>query len=194
MRCGAECRTCARIRHAAVEASAALGVTAVDAAVLANEAGVPMNAVDRHGPRSAEGWIALAYADATQRLQADFEADFSAGRSWSDGLRRATDRLVATLAADSAQARFCYVEVMRGDQTLRELREVVRRRSIDLFIHQYVARHGTAEAPLVKLELACNSIIYTIATHAQQGRTAELPDALDAMLLAAGAVTPHAFN
>lgn len=192
--CGPDCRTCARLRRAAIEVGAALGVAGVDAAVLAKAAGVPVNAVSHHGPGSAPGWIAVAYAHATRRLQADFEADFAAGSSWSDGLRQATDHLVATLAGDSAQARFCYVEVMRGDRALRELREAVRRRSIDLFTRQYVERHGSRAVPEVKLELACNSIIHAIGTHAQEGRVEVLPDALDAMLLAAGSCEPQAFT
>ena len=191
--CGPGCRICARVRRAAVEAGAAVGIEGVDAALLATTAGVPLNAVMGHGPGSATGWIAVAYAHATQQLQADFEADFEAETRWSDGLRRATDHLVTKLAADSAQARFCYVEVMRGDSRLRELREAVRRRSIDLFTNQYIERHGRLNVPEVKLELACNSIIHVIATHAREGRAAELPDAVDGMLLAAGSCEPQAF-
>jgi hypothetical protein len=194
MVCGGDCRTCARLRRAAIEVGAAVGIEGVDAALLANTAGVPLNAVTGHGPGSARGWVAVAYAHATRQLQSDFEEDFNSGASWTDGLRLATEGLVATLADDSAQARFCYVEVMRGDKTMRELREAVRRRSIDLFTRQYLDRHGNRTVPEIKLELACNSIIHVISTHAREGRVAELPDALDAMLLPAGACEPQAFT
>jgi hypothetical protein len=190
MGCGADCRTCERLRRAAIEIGAAVGIDGVEASLLANAAGVPVDDVRKHGPGSAKGWVAVAYASATRRLQADFEEQFNSGASWTDGLRRATEGLVSTLADDSAQARFCYVEVMRGDSTMRELREVVRRRSIELFTRQYLDRHGDGTVPEVKLELACNSIIHVIATHAREGRVAELPDALDAMLLPAGACEP----
>lgn len=192
--CGPDCRTCARLRRAAVEVSAAVGISGVDASLLASTAGVPLSAVAGHGPGSAKGWVAVAYAHATQQLQSDFETDFAAGGSWGDGLRRATEHLVDTLASDSARARFCYVEVTRGDASMRELREAVRRRSIALFTSQYVERYGTLDVPEIKLELACNSIIHVIATHAREGRTAELPEALDAMLLAAGSWEPQAFS
>ena len=194
MVCGGDCRTCARLRRAAIEVGAAVGVDGVDSALLATTAGVPLNAVAGHGPGSAKGWVAVAYAHATRQLQADFEQDFASGASWTEGLRMATEGLLATLADDSAQARFCYVEVMRGDKTLRALREAVRRRSIDVFTRQYLERHGDRSVPEVKLELACNSIIHVISTYAREGRVAELHDALDAMLLPAGACEPQAFT
>jgi hypothetical protein len=191
---GIDCGTCATLRRAIIEASAAFGVANVDAQLLADVAGVPIDAVTQHGPGSVAGWIASAYAQATDGLQTEFENDFAAGSSWNDGLRLATDRLVSTLADDPARARFCYVEILRGDQRLRAQREAVRHRSIELFTRQYEARHGGGELPHVKLELACNSIIHVISTHAREGRVSELPDALDAMLLAAGAWETQAFT
>jgi hypothetical protein len=192
--CGPDCRICSAIRRAVVEAGAVVGVDGLDAAILSEIAGVPAEAIARHGPGSIGGWTIAAYDEATHHLQADFDADFDAGDTWSEGLRLATDHLVTKLAGDTAQARFCYVEVPRGGHELRAQRECVRQRSIDLFTRQYTRRHGSCDVPEVKLELACNAIIHVIASHARDGHATDLPDALEAMLRAARACEPQAFG
>lgn len=140
-----------------------------------------------HGPGNVADWIAEAYEDSAHRLQEDFELAFGRARGWRDGVRWATEELVATLATDPARARFGYVEVMRAGVELRERRERVRQRSIDLFLREYVARHGAARMSQGKIELACNTIIHAIASHAAADKMGELPGAMDAMLLVAGA-------
>jgi hypothetical protein len=193
MHCGPDCRICHHLRRATIEAAAKLGIAELDECVLAGAAGLPLRAVRLHGPGTIPGWIASAYEQSAQDLQTCFEVDLMGGASWADGLRRATQHLVWTLTRDPDRARFCYVEVLRGEPALRAHREAVRRRSIELFTREYAHRHGTERLPSVKLELACNSIIHTIATHASQGRVSELPKAVDAMLVAAGACEPPAY-
>lgn len=105
-------------------------------------------------------------------------------------MRWATEGLVRTLVRDPARARFGYVEVMLGGDRLRMLRETVRHDSIHLFVREYRARHGADGFSLGKIDLACNVIIHSIATHAREDRMSELPAALDAMLVAVGACEP----
>ena len=188
--CAEDCHTCARLRRAAVEAGATFGIAALGEEALAEAAGISVDAVREHGPGSAAGWLAATYVGVAKDLQRNFAIDFAPARTWHDGVRWATEGLVRTLAEDPALARFCYVEVLNAGNGLRLIRERVRRDSIGLFEREYVARHGAEAVPHGRLELSCNVIIYAISEHAREGRAAELPAALDAMLVAAGGVLP----
>jgi hypothetical protein len=186
-RCAPDCVTCTHLRRGALEAAAALGVRALDATAIASAAGVPVAAVERHGPGSVAGWVADAYRESTQGLQRDFELDLMPARTWADGVRWATEGLVRTLISDPERARFSYVEVLQGDEGLRILREEVRRRSVEIFTRAWVDRHGLDQVAPLKMELACNVIIHAIGSHARDGRMADLAGELDAVFVAAGA-------
>lgn len=173
---------CTRLRRATVEATAHHGLARVDVDLIASAAAVSLSQVRGHGPGTAAGWVADSYATAAAAMQDGFENAFSRGRNWREGLHEAVSVSYDAMALDPDLARFCFVEIAGGPPLLRALRERVRARTVTIVTRQYAHHYPRDVIPRVHLELTCAAIIAAIGAHAADGRTAELPAAVEAVV------------
>jgi hypothetical protein len=188
--CGPDCQTCERLRGAAVMSAFESGLPSLTAAGLAERAGLAEHDLARHRSGRLSTCVAEAYGEATLALQRDFAARFGSGDTWSSGLELATDGLLRTMVARPDVASFCYVEVLRGDRALLDLRDVTRRRSVRLFTRQYTARRGNERVPRLELEFVCGAIIHAIARAAERRQTVDVDGTVEAVMHLAGTCEP----
>jgi hypothetical protein len=112
---------------------------------------------------TARSCLYATYEEVSRSIYEDFAAAFAAEPSWSDALRRATETLLRRMARRPHEARFCFVEVLRGDHELLRRRDTNRRRLLSLFTREHEIRRGHAEASEMQLEMLIGASFQTIA-------------------------------
>jgi hypothetical protein len=188
--CGTGCPTCSRLRRAAVLAAFEDGLPGLTIAAVAERARVPGRVLGSHRSGTLHGCVAEAYGLSTLALQRDFALRFTRGPTWVGGLVIATRGLLDTVVARPELASFCYVEILRGDRSLLELREMTRRRSVRLFVSEYAARRGGERVPRLQVEFVCGAIIHAIASAAETRTDPDVRSTLAAVAHLAEACEP----
>lgn len=138
------------------------------------EAGMPDGPTLPHYA-TARGCLYETYEQLSRSIYRDFAAAFAAEPSWSDALRLAAATLLRRMAAQPHEARFCFVEVLRGDHELLRRRDANRRRLLSLFMREHAIRRGHREASGMQLEMLIGASFQTIASRVASGETRALP-------------------
>jgi hypothetical protein len=165
--------TCARLRSAVVAIVADEGIESFSAERVALRSGLGFEVLDAHYASAAD-CLYDAYEEVSRSIHQDFAAAFAAEPSWYEGLALAGRTLLARLASDPDEARFCFVEVLRGDHELARLRADSRRRLVDLFVSE-LRRRCDNEVPRMQLELLIGAAFQAIASAINGGNITELP-------------------
>jgi DNA-binding transcriptional regulator YbjK len=189
-RCGPGCPICADLRRAAVALVGAMGLEGVTPERLAQVAGLPAGALPTHACGDVDACVAAAYCEAIEGMQSRYAARLRAAATREEGLRDATGDLLAYLARHADVASFVSVEVLKGGRELLELRERLRRQSVENVRRELARFDGAAVAPTLQVEMLIGTMAHTIARHVATGETARLPDALDPALAMADACEP----
>jgi AcrR family transcriptional regulator len=175
--CPPECPTCERLRAAAAAAVLMTGGAEITMADLAAAAGVPASAVAGHCPEGAARIVAAAYRRASDELFGEYAASFRLADSWPEKLGAGLERMLRRLAQEPAIAHLCFVAPSAGGEELREIRETVRTRYVELLVAEQL-RHADAEErllPELALELMVSAVFRTIGELVADGRAPELP-------------------
>jgi AcrR family transcriptional regulator len=171
------CPTCARLRAAALSIVGADGIGAVSLERLSREAAVSPEELREHYPTAAS-CLCETYEEVSRSVLEDFAEAFRAVPSWRGALRLAGRRLLRRMAARPAEARLCFVEVLRGDHELLCRRVAARRRMVELFARELRRRRGEDEQDVheMQLELLIGAGFQAIAAAVAAGRVEELPE------------------
>ena len=172
--CSPECLTCARLRSAVVAIVAEEGIESFSAERLALRSRLGHEVIAAHYASAAD-CLYDAYEEVSRSIHHDFAVAFAAEPSWYEGLALAGRTLLERLAAHPEEARFCFVEVLRGDHELARLRADSRRRLVDLFVSE-LRRRCDHEVPRMQLELLIGAAFQAIAAAVNSGNITELPD------------------
>ncbi|MET0603259.1 MAG: hypothetical protein ABW167_14835 [Baekduia sp.] len=175
--CPPECATCKRLRGAAAAAVLMTGGAAVTMADLAAAAGVPASAVAGHCPEGAARIVANAYRRASNELFEEYAASFRLADSWPDKLGTGLERLLRRLAHEPAVAHLCFVAPVGGGEELREIRESLRTRYVELLTTEQDRSADDEEQllPELALELMVSAVFRLIGELVADGRAPELP-------------------
>jgi hypothetical protein len=160
--CKEDCAVCAALRAAALRLAGAEGIEALTIERLWLEAGLSNGPTLPHYV-SARSCLYDTYDYVSSSVYKDFAAAFAAEPDWSAALRLATETLLGRMAARPDEARFCFVEVLRGDHELLRRRDTNRRRLLSLFTREHALRRGHAAASEMQLEMLIGSSFQTIA-------------------------------
>jgi hypothetical protein len=149
------------------------GIESFNAERLELRSGLESDELARHYA-SAAGCLYDAYDEVSRSIHADFALAFAAEPSWYDGLALAGRTLLERLAEHPDEARFCFVEVLRGDHELARMRADSRRRLVELFVSE-LRRRCDNEVPRMQLELLIGAAFQAIASAVNGGNITELP-------------------
>jgi hypothetical protein len=150
------------------------GLDAFTSERLALRAGVTSAELEEHYP-SAASCLYDTYDEVSRSIHDDFAAALAAEPSWYDGLTLAGRMLLERLSEHPDEARFCFVEVLRGDHVLARMRADSRRRLVDLCVSELRQRCGEA-VPRIQLELLIGAAFQAIAATVASGNIADLPE------------------
>jgi AcrR family transcriptional regulator len=177
MFCTSACPSCAQFRGAALKVVGDEGIEALTIERISREAGVASETVRVHYP-CASACLYETYEEVSQGVLDDFAAAFANETGWRRALTVGGRTLLERMAARPAEARLCFVEILRGDHELLRRRDVARRRMIDLFERELRRRLDDEDVPRMQLELLIGAAFQAIAAAVAEGRVAELPDLL----------------
>ncbi len=106
----------------------------------------------------------------------DFVAAFAAESDYRDALRLARDTLLERMTARPNEARFCFVEVLRGDHELLRRRDASRRRLVALLMDELARRCDQSELLRMQVELLVGAGFQAISAAVEEGDVAELAE------------------
>jgi AcrR family transcriptional regulator len=172
--CQEQCPICAQLRAATLAIVAEDGLEALTSARLAHEAGVSPEKLHAHY-QTVQSCLHDTYEQVARSIYQDFAAAFAAEQGWTDALRLAASTLLRRMAARPDEARFCFIEVLRGDHELLRRRDASRRRLIALLVQQLGRECAQPELFATQLELLIGSSFQTIAASIAHREPAHLP-------------------
>lgn len=172
--CKKGCSQCAALRAAALAIVGADCVEAVTIERLAEQSGLTVDEVGRHYP-DASSCLYDTYERVARSIYEDFEGAFAAEHGWRRALARAGRLLLERMAANPAEARLCFVEILRSDHELLRRRAVARTRLVDLFVSELGRRRDHPEQFRMQLELLIGAGFQAIAAAIETGDITALP-------------------
>lgn len=173
--CDPSCEICARLRVAALALIDKDGIDNVTIESLAEHADVAHDEALLHYPDD-RACLLDTYDEISRSIYDDFARCFTVVPGWRRALMLAGRTLLERLASRPAEARLCFVEVLRGDHELLRRREVARRRLVDLFVAELGRRRTQPELFRMQLELLIGAAFQAIATSVVSGDISDLPD------------------
>jgi DNA-binding transcriptional regulator YbjK len=188
--CRSGCPACARMRKAAIEVVGRGGLEALDDSALCSAAGVGAGEHAAHYGH-AQACLQAAYEELAAEILAGYRAAFATAVSWREGLRAATEQLLARLARDPGEARLLFVEVLRAPG-LRRQRDLARKASVAVFAREHERRRGPEQLADVHFELLQGAMFQLIASEVLAGRAARLQELSDELLTLAAVFEPIA--
>lgn len=172
--CSPACSACERLRAAALAIVDRDGIDAVTTERLADEAGVPVSEVLEHYSDPAT-CLYETYDEVADRIFDEFASAFAVRTGWRMALRSAARRVLERMASRHAEARFYFVEVLRGDHELLSRHLAARARMVELFARELGRRVGVGQLPHVQVELLIGAGFHAVSAAVADGRTEELP-------------------
>jgi len=162
MSCVPACTTCERLRAATLELVGEAGVDGLSLQALADRGALTRADVARHYP-TASACLYETYDEVSASIALDMAGAFAQGPSWVTGFELARRQLLTRVAAHPAQARLCFVEVLRGDRELRLRRQVTRRWIVDFLTGEYERRRQSEHLPELQIELLIGAGFHAIS-------------------------------
>jgi hypothetical protein len=174
--CKPACSICARLRAAVLEIVGADGIEALTRERVSTVAGVPPDGFGAHYATVAS-CLYDTYEEVSRSVYEDFVEAFRAEAGWRRALTIGGRRLLERMAARPAEARLCFVEVLRGDHELLRRRVAARTRMVELFARELRRRLDEQDdIPEIQLELLIGAGFQAIAQAVSDGQVAGLPE------------------
>jgi hypothetical protein len=152
MACVPGCQICGCLRRAALDVVGETGLEGLSLDAIAAHANLTEDEAGRHYADSAI-CIYETYDDVSASIALEMADGFAQGTSWETGFALARERLLRRMARRPAEARLCFVEVLRGDRELRLRREKTRQWIVDFLTDEYERRRAEEELPEIKIEM-----------------------------------------
>ena len=175
MACNPDCATCTRLRRAALALVGDGGLEALTLEALAGSAAIDAVELRRHYATEAE-CLYDTYEEVARDVRDEIAAVFAEVPSWPEALTLVGKRLLAWMAGRPAEARLCFIEILRGDREMLRLRDAERQRTIDLFVREHRRRRHREDLPELQLELLVSAGFRAIGAAVAEGRVAALPE------------------
>lgn len=169
-----DCDICTHLRAAALSIIGSDGIEHVTIERLAAEACMPERLVLEHY-EDASDCLYATYEEVSEGIYEDFARCFAFEPGWRRALMLAARTLLARLAAAPAEARLCFVDILRSDHELLRRRNLSRRRLVDLFVRELGRRRDDPEQFRVQLELLIGAGFQAIAAAVESGDVQGLP-------------------
>jgi AcrR family transcriptional regulator len=191
MSCQPACPGCAALRRAALEIVGEGGIDALTVRALSARSGLTAEALTRHY-ESPAACLHETYAEVSSSVREDFTKAFAWGSSWPDALRLAWRALLQRMASRPAEARLCFVEILRGDRELRCARDDARRLLLGLLAAEHRRRSDREPMPDMQFELLIGAAFQAIAGAVAAGRGGDLAELEDGLAELDGVFEPLA--
>jgi AcrR family transcriptional regulator len=163
MACVPGCQICLRLRRSALATVAEAGLEGLSLDAIASRANLTHAEARRHYADAAT-CIYETYDDVSASIALDMADAFGQGTSWETGYALARQRLLNRMARRPAEARLCFVEVLRGDRQLRLRREQTRQWIVDFLTGQYEQRRTEEGLPEMQIEMLVGAGFQAIST------------------------------
>jgi AcrR family transcriptional regulator len=184
------CPVCERLRAAALEIIGDHGIAALSVGRLAERCGLNVNEIRAHYP-TATSCLYATYDEVARAVYEDFAEAFRSEPGWRRALALCGRVLLARMARRPAEARLCFVEVLRGDHELLRRRVAARRRMVQLFVREFERRREDAGALApMQLELLIGASFQMISSAVADGRIEELPELEEELISRANVFQP----
>jgi AcrR family transcriptional regulator len=175
MPCKPACPTCETLRAAALDVVGKDGIDALTLAALTARSDLTAPELTRHYP-SAAACLRETYVEVSASVREEFLATLAAGSSWTHGLRGAARRLLQRMSENPAEARLCFVEILRADRELQRARDDARRLMLERIVAEHRRRREEEQVPDMQIELLMGAGFHAITAAVIRGGASELPE------------------
>jgi AcrR family transcriptional regulator len=175
MSCEKACGTCASIRSATLQLVGDRGLTGVSIDALAERTKLTPAQLLGHYP-TVQACVHDTYERVSMDLLGIMADSFARSRSWSDALTTGVGRVLRRLARQPAEARLCFVEVLRGDRELLWRRENMRRLTVELLTAEHNSRSDVEHLSTMQHEMLVGATFQLISAHVEDGQIDALPE------------------
>jgi AcrR family transcriptional regulator len=173
--CNSACGICTQLRAVTLELVGEDGIEALTSERIAARAACSVDEVTAHYP-DALSCLYDTYEEVSDSIYEDFAEAFETEWRWRQALRLGAHTLLLRLTARPAEARLCFVEILRADHELLRRRDLARRRLVDLFVSELGRRRENAEESRIPLELLIGAGFQAIARDVASGKLNGLPE------------------
>jgi len=191
MSCEKACGTCASIRSATLQLVGDHGLSGVSLDSLGERTKLTPAQLRSHYP-TVQACVSDTYETVSMDLLGIMADAFARSRSWSDALTNGVGGVLRRLARRPAEARLCFVEVLRGDRELLWRRENMRRLTIELLAAEHTSRSDTEHLSAVQHEMLVGASFQLISSRVEEGRIDTLADLGSELAELAGIFEPIA--
>jgi AcrR family transcriptional regulator len=181
MSCKPACSVCERLRTVTLEIVGEDGIDGVTMDRLSHAAGLPVATASRHYA-AARDCLYATYDELSFELFLEVTAAFAEATTWESGFELAQRRLLKRMAANPAEARFCYVETLSAERELRCRRDLTRQWIVEFLADELARRHEGDRFSVVQIELLIGACFREISAAVAAGQARDLP-ALEPKLL-----------
>ena len=169
MSCGKACVTCASIRSATLQLVGERGLSGVSIDALAERTELTPEQLRSHYP-TVEACVHDTYETVSMNLLSIMADSFGRSRSWPDALTSGVGGVLRRLVRRPAEARLCFVEVLRGDRELLWRRENIRRLTVELLTAEHNNRSDNEELPTIQHEMLVGASFQLISSRVEDGQ------------------------
>jgi AcrR family transcriptional regulator len=132
------------------------------------------------------------YEEVSMDLLAIIADAFARSRSWSDALTSGVGGVLRRLERCPAEARLCFVEVLRGDRELLRRRENMRRLMVELLTAEHDIRNDAGQLSTMQHEMFVGATFQLISSRVEDGQIDALPELAPELAELAGIFEPIA--
>jgi AcrR family transcriptional regulator len=175
MSCEKACGTCASIRSATLQLVGDRGLSGVSIDALAERTKLTPAQLRSHYP-TVQACVCDTYEKVSMDLLGIMADSFARSRSWSEALTGGVGGVLRRLARRPAEARLCFVEVLRGDRELLLRRQNIRRLTIELMTAEHDSRSDAEHLSAMQHEMLVGASFQLIASRVEDGQIDALPE------------------
>src|SRR5690242_3630057 len=169
MSCEKACGTCASIRSATLQLVGDRGLSGVSLDALVERTKLTPAQLRSHYP-TVQACVSDTYEAVSMDLLGIMADSFARSRSWSDALTSGVGNVLRRLARRPAEARLCFVEVLRGDRELLWRRENIRRLTVELLTAEHNNRSDSEQLPTIQHEMLVGASFQLISSRVEDGQ------------------------
>jgi hypothetical protein len=151
------------------------GLDNVSDEALAERTNLTLDQLRSHYP-TVQACVCDTYERVSMDLLGIIADSFGSSSCWSDALAGGVGRVLIHLADRPAEARLCFVEVLRGDRELLWRRENMRRLTIELLSAEQRNRSDTEHLTEMQHEMLVGASFQLISSRVAEGQIDQLPD------------------
>jgi AcrR family transcriptional regulator len=169
MSCEKACGTCAAIRSATLRLVGDRGLSGVSIDALSERTKLTPAQLRSHYP-TVEACVHDTYEKVSMDLLSIMADSFERSRSWPDALTSGVGGVLRRLVRRPAEARLCFVEVLRGDRELLWRRENIRRLTVELLTVEHNNRSDNEQLPAIQHEMLVGASFHLISSRVEDGQ------------------------